>query len=486
MGEDDVGVFRSRWGELTIEPAASTPDRAGSRQRHIWRPSSELAGDLPAGYRLELDAVRYPDETRRFVPAGPTRPFALGASLGGFAVLSRIRPLTPEQRSSYHVMRLLIQTGPSFREHLDRRLARVSDLYASGRGRGDRHILPETLGRDAAGAGESWTPADLLAHGRAATGAPDAPPAAAIRLGLTAAARRNPLDPSAVTEAQARAVVRMALFDFDPADATLAGETRAVTQARFLRAVERHVHLDAEAFQRWLFDDLDNIVHAIAKQTNGGVRVERAEVREGLLELAFDAYTYLGDCVCLQMQAFAQALPSPLTAPERGVYAAMYYKQHFLGGLPLVLLVDRLDVLREAVLDLWDEPADERRAGVVLRMLSDYGVMVRNKRAADRDAKRRRAARAATGRPSATVTCNLEALASGPTSDPFRVIAADLRERRGAGCACPTTARWRAAVVGDPAADPVTIEDGCEDCGHLEQHAYPHSVLRSVGGSPAA
>ena len=431
MGEDDVGVWRSQWGELTIDSAVPRVGTPLTCQRYVWRPSRELAADLPADYRLELVALRGTDGTRRFAPDGPIQAFVVTASLGGLAILDRIRELTPEERSTYQLMRLIFQTGPSFREFLHRSFSRSSDLYTPGQSGDERHILPETLGVDAKGRGRPWTPADILAHGRAASGKPDVAPAEVIRLGLTAAAQRNPLDPAGMSETEARAMVRMAMFDFDPVDTPLTEEKRAVIRERLLQSVECHLNLDGDAFRGWLFENLDNIVHGIAKRKTGGRKVDRVDVRQALLELAFDAYTYVGDCVCLQMQAFVKSLPTPLTVTERGVFESMYYKQNYLGGMPLVLLFDRFGLLRDAILALWNEPTEEHRTGVVMRMLSDYGVMVRTRRAADRDVKRRQSARTATGRPSVATMANPNDLAADPMNNRFQEIAAAMREQRG-------------------------------------------------------
>jgi hypothetical protein len=90
------------------------------------------------------------------------------------------------------------------------------------------------------------------------------------------------------------------------------------------------------------------------------------------------------------MKEFASLLPTPLKPDEQQQFEAMYYRQPWLGGLSLVLLRDRLQFLRDALVSLWDEPTSPHRIGVVHRMLAYYAAMASEAREADRRRKARK------------------------------------------------------------------------------------------------
>ena len=76
----------------------------------------------------------------------------------------------------------------------------------------------------------------------------------------------------------------------------------------------------------------EDLVHRISKQVKGGGPIPREVVRQALLELVWDSYRYVGDCVSLQMQAFLLTLPTPPTAEERAAFEAVYLKQPTWAG----------------------------------------------------------------------------------------------------------------------------------------------------------
>ena len=477
-------------GRVVVGESRPSPTPTGlarTATRYLWHPPAEIEAELPGDFTLSIDAMVGRDGVRRFAPADGIglAKFVVTASLGGLALLAWKKRLTAEQRFSYHAMRLVYQLAGGFREHLDRRFTRVSELYVSGAGSAGfgSHLLPDGLGLDASGIGTPWSPADLVARGRAAAAARgrDAGPAGWIRLGLYEAARLKPIDVTRLTSSECAAIVRMALFDFGPHDGPLGEGKAEAIQGRLLAAIER---LDGPAFRRWLFEDLDNLVHGIAKQTSGGVRLSRPEVRQGLLDLAFDSYRYVGDCVHVQMRAFAASLPEPLTRDERLLFEAIYAKQDSLGGLPLVLLSDRFEWLREGVFGVWDSPADPAGAGALLRLLEYYGTMVRARRRGDASAKAAGQSRNRDGRPAATVGFDDARDTRPDRGDRFQEIAAELLERRGVSCACGATPSWHAALPeGGPGEShgPVLLEVTCAGCLAVQTQRFSRAEFRAAG-----
>jgi hypothetical protein len=206
-------------------------------------------------------------------------------------------------------------------------------------------------------------------------------------------------------------------------------------------------------------------------------------VRQALLELAFRSFSYVGDCVHLQMTAFARALPEPLSEAERAHFASLYRKQRHFGGLPFVLLHDRFGFLREAILDVWDDPCDAARQGVLLRLLEYYSTMVTRRREADRRYKARSRHRNDQNRVAQVLPLDPERDSGGePVTDSFQEIATILRESRGASCRCGSTRHWRAGLAtGDISADPIRIEDVCGECGHREAVEITRGEFEAAG-----
>jgi hypothetical protein len=436
-----------------------------------------------------MDCLTGRDGLRRFAPAGRLEPFLLRASLGGLAVLAKTRGLDAEGRFGYDAMRLIFQHAPLLREHLGRSFKRESDLYIPGverAGRDGNDILPERIGLGRQGRGRRWGVAELLRRGRThavAAGDPSPDVARCIAAGLLAAARRDPLDPARVSEAEARGLVRMALFDAGPSPRIDPAAKQAVTE-RLLAALGRHAGADTGDFNRWFFGGRDDLVHGIAKQKKHGGRFERGVVRQALLELVWDAYTYVGDCVCMQMQAFLQALPAPLGGDERALFEALYLKQPHLGGLPLVLLRDRFDFLREAILDALGAPGEPGPVGVLLRLMQYYEEMAAARRDVDRGYKNRAHHRDAKGRVARTLP--LVDDPSGPHAeapdDLFQEIAARLREGREVRCACAAAGPRRARLPRDGADDGVVvIVDECERCDRHERIEVPRPEFERIG-----
>lgn len=490
----------SQFGHVTIHSQSGLPEDVVAerdipgmvRPTHFgsWRPCTELAKELPQGFELSFRCLTAPDGSRRLLPASCREQFILEASLAGFAILARIRGLSAEQRSSYNVMRLVFQHAPRLREHLERGFAREADLRVprpeqAGLG---QDILPVTLGLDGQRRGARWTVAELLEQGRAAAVAagnrsPDT--AHCIAAGLLAAARLDPLDPRSLSETEARQLVRLALFDLGPALEAVDEPRRQAVIARLLAALERHIGDDTEKFDGWFFEGRDDLIHQIAKQRKRGSPIDRAIVRAVLVDLVSDAYSYVGDCVCLLMQDFLRGLPAPLQPDERILFEALFFKQAYLGGLPLIILRERFGFLREAIPELLEDPRDDRQWGVLLRLLQFYGEMSSRRREVDRAYKRRALQRNERGQ-----VARLHRLASqSPTATDktstnrtFQAIAARLIVARGIKCACGAGVKaWMARLVDDEDRFEVQIEIECRECGYTERMDVARTEFERIG-----
>lgn len=486
MPQDPSAAPRSPFGRVTIGPQPVPPggggrdgdgplDRGGSSC--TWRPRGAIAGHLPPGHTLPMTCLAAPGGPRRFVPAMPTANFLLHASLGGLAILQEAGKLPEEQAGTYHAMRLIYQHATLQREHLGRSFKTSRDLrvHAAVRGAvGAGDILPDDLGRDGSGAGRRWTIAELLDRGRAHARLRDGEepgPGRCIAAGLYVAAARDPLDPGGFSPAQSLGLVHQGLFDLGPSPDPVDPATKLEVTDRLMTFLAKHLRDDTATFDRRFFRDRENLILAIAKQEKGAGPIPREAVRQALLGLVVQSHRHLGDCLHIQMRDFARALPVPMTPGEAGPFRAVYARQAYLGGLPLILLKDRFPFLKDAVLAILEDPDDRARQGVLLRMLEYYGSMVAKRRRADREDKRLRpgprpgpgtAPRASTGRVAS------DGDRSDPASAAFTAVAISCGVGRRIRCRCADSERWTGRLVEESPAI-VTVEVECSGCGRVSE-----------------
>jgi len=215
-----------------------------------------------------------------------------------------------------------------------------------------------------------------------------------------------------------------------------------------------------------------------------GGPIAREVVRRSLLDLVFDAFTYVGDCVCLQMQALLQALPLPLAERERSLFEALYFKQDYLGGLPLILLRDRFPFLKEAILDIFAAPGDPGPVGVLLRLLQYYEEMDSARREVDRGLKRREIHNKATGQVARTVSLDdgMSGTSAAASNDLFGKIAAWLRDDRGINCLCTDAGTWTARLLdGEVDGEVLLIDVECEQCCYSERIEVERGEFEEIG-----
>jgi hypothetical protein len=245
--------------------------------------------------------------------------------------------------------------------------------------------------------------------------------------------------------------------------------------------VQSHLADDTETFDRW-FRKVDNLVHQIAKKKSDGGPIDRESVRQALLEIVFQAYVYVGECVHHQMLAFRDSLPRPPSKAERAIFDSMYLRRPYLGDLPMVLLHDRFSMLREVILDIWDNPKESEQHGVLLKLLSYYEEMSRKRREGDRRYKQQHNRRNVGGRSALVIPLNPNTeVTSDSHAELFQRIAAEHRATRRAQCQCPTLDNWVAKVEGQPDDQIVVIQDGCTVCGHWERVSISLTEFKRFG-----
>ncbi len=186
------------------------------------------------------------------------------------------------------------------------------------------------------------------------------------------------------------------------------------------------------------------------------------------------------------MRAFAASLAEPLNPDERRLFDATYAWQDGFGGLPLVLLRDRFEWLREGVLGVRDSPADSAGAGALLRLLEYYGTMVRTRRRGDTSKKAAGKSRTNDGRPAAILVFDDTRAARPDRRDRFQELVAELLDRRGVSCPCGTTSGWHANLSdgGNRSPNgPVLVDIYYEGCDHSLTLEFSEAEFRSTLGA---
>jgi hypothetical protein len=77
------------------------------------------------------------------------------------------------------------------------------------------------------------------------------------------------------------------------------------------------------------------------------------------------------------------AMPEPLRESERRAFEALYFCRPEFGGIPLVLLAEKLQFVGSVLEDMVNHPSDDRPIQVFYQLLQFYAMMVSDRRKAD-------------------------------------------------------------------------------------------------------
>lgn len=455
---------QSAWESITLPvPGRGDASLTVERCRLTWRPSPAIAAALPADLRIEFEVDRGADGNRRFVPVGGFGPYIQNAWLAGLGILRCIRNLSAEEAFSHRALKLVFDRVRAGREHLTRSFSASRDLYVRPKGRGgniEASLLPETVGRTADGKGHSWSIRELTERGRAAAqddGIVNPTGDVAIRYGLTLAAQRNPL--ADVEEAGARSLIIQALFDDGELHTAVTDATVDDVTERLLVALEEHGEDTWKNFAAWFSGRKNNLVQTLARK-KGFPKLSREVVKRALLKLGWRSYQYVAVCLSLFAQAVRRDLPEPLNEEERRRFEAMYLPQVGYGGLPLVLLLERSDLIGLIVTRLWETPEDPALVGALHRLLEIYAALAPARRSADRRFKALKAAFSKKASPHA------------PKFDlgRLRTLVHRLLQARGAGCPCAAESNAWNLTVDAVDETSVTVTVSC-DAHELEHES---------------
>jgi hypothetical protein len=462
IADEGMVSFVNRASKTTIQAAS---------QKWTWVPSRKLTKHLPENFFLGFQCITGTEGFRRIYPDLPFAQFIPPAWLGGLAILTREKKLGKKDRQSYRTMWFLFQFSRRMGEFFRNRFARSRDLYVAKAGRSDpkeEDILPDTIGLDARGHGKRWTIGELTCRGEeAARAAGIAKPTSAqrIRYGLLEAARLNPLSFDAN---KASLLVRSALFQLSPTADKIDTKTLDIVAERLIGALRNHLEDNTQEFRKWLLDPKNSVVHQIAKKRRSrGGRLDEDKVRAALLQLGWAGYLSVGDCISMQMQALRQAVPEPFTAQERVLFNQMHLPQAHFGGLPMILVADRLGLIQDVVWEVWEGMPRAPSVPVLHRLLAYYEEIATKRREADRTRKRPK----------------------GPAFDEHfhtpqqednaaRVVFEHLRERKNITCTCRAPEWQYSKKKGEKTIATLVFE--CSRCGVRREAKVPITEIKDA------
>jgi hypothetical protein len=400
---DFIGALAGTVSAADELPTAPTAGHSSClhQSRWTWRPPLAVAAQVPENFALEMSCHDIAGAMRRFSPSNGVEQLVHQAWLGGLAILCETRHLDREQRNHFRGSFFLFQLSRSMQEYFNRQFKSGQDLTIRAQGRHgatDINVLPEGLGLDSDGRGKKWSVAQLLRQGElAAQTAGDLPisPEKAIQHGLFVAAKLNPL---IVPECSLARLIKTALFDVDREQVAVPAEVCDQVRDRIFKAFATHLGDGTETFNEWFSGKKSTLIKQIAKQRRApGGPLDPDLVRRAIVDIGWQAFSEVGDCIHAQMNAFAAALPSPLDAEERLFFDNVYLQRPCFGNIPLVLLWARARFLKRAMMDLWLRPHESEPLGVLYRLLEYYTEMTSRRRDADRMSKQVTAANEGRG-----------------------------------------------------------------------------------------
>lgn len=423
-----------------------------------WRPSPALAPNLPSDLAVTFHVVRGFDGLRRVLPID-FQGLLDDGWLAGLEIMRLSESMSDGHVFSYRVMRFLFQRIRAGREHLGRKFNASRDLYVREKGRGGEireSLLPEYVGRTINGGGHVWSVHELTQAGRRAArqeGISRPNNRQAVVYGLTAAAELNPLLNR--TSDEVRRLVFAALLDPEATAMPVSEAQIEDVSTRLCIAFEEHQRDTGTQFQAWLAGSNNNLVQTLARKARFPV-LDRRIVKAALVRLGVQSYDYMTQCLSMFAQAVRQGFSEPLSEAERRRFDLLYLPRPEFGGLPLLLLWERKDLLRNVLIRLWSEPDDERLIGALHRLLAIYGDLTPTRREADRRFKEL----PPESRGSAAPSSGGEAVAAEirPESPELRAAVESLLEVRRLGCPnCSTASQGEIALewAGDTQVDVV-------------------------------
>lgn len=501
--EDVMGTTAGRansFGELisigSIEPLnnGGAPEQKVRRDAYVWRPAAAVIPFLPRNFEIPFMCMES-EGVRRFGPPDSAR-FCHQAAIAGQAILDSRGVLSQELRATHCMMRLLFQQGPRLRERLRRRTySSESDLIVRNEfvvgTRSD--VLPDDLG----GVGpQRWSVKRLLEEGRRDAqkhGICSPTFRECIIWGVDFEAQLHPTNLNEVPPERIRALLRQILFDLGPTVVKIDATKKDQVYGRLVDAMQSHLNDSDDDFNHWFFENSDGVIHQIAKKKRPDGPIERQVVRQTVLEIVADSWSYVGGAISEFTKSISMAIDPPLTPDERSAFDVVYRRNPHLGGLPLILLHEQFPELQHAVLAIMENPHAAESWGRFVRALQTHATMSARRREADKLIKHTTKSVKQLNEwqcedddcPKSLVTSDgLAALESQPESDcasDFDEIATALLKRQGKQCKCTEGPDWAAKLKkGQKSNSEIKLTAECRRCARKASLSVPREQFVQV------
>lgn len=387
---------QSVFGHLDITPvtAGEIDWRHEAPSTHVklmeWRLPPKMVLGAPFTSALHMVGVEDTNGNLRIAPRFGSEELIVNGFACGLAILEHHRRLSAHGLFSYRAYWLAFCWLQERGLKLRRKLASTSEFIIKRSGRTEtdqRYILPADLGLNASGDGRRWSLDDLLEQGHQAAraaGVQDPDSSETIAHGLMAAALLNPMH---LRANEVRPLVRLALYA-TPGERSPNDAIRDEVIARLTQAWEEHQFDSQAKFSEWCWGSHSNLPKSLANRrtkTSGPISV--ADVKAVLQNLGWEAYQAISHCLFVSCGWLHNCLSDDLSAYASNLYEQLYFPQAVFGNLPLVLISDRLTIIKPLLKRLWETPDDPDLIGAFHRVLDYYRQMVESRRAADRHSK---------------------------------------------------------------------------------------------------
>ncbi len=373
----------------------------------LWQPDSSQLDVLDAipgiGFQIETAS----DGKRLILPAGTTtekdrlKYFFTASWHYGLQILQRQLPnkFTPEVVFSYRMLWFFFNRARKMQQYIRKRFLQQMDLELQEKeqarkshGEEPMGILPWTSDEQSRKRGYPASLREFFDQGNQEAfqhGVEEPTTAHKIEFSLARAAKlesRISLD-----EEQAAKLVKNALFDVDDITELPTGETAQQLEELILHHLFSQITGDKNQpeFDNWFAGGRSVLVKELARQLKDHDESDATGlITAALVQYGWYASQYLAGCIQAVMHDVSKCLPQPLTADEKDAFELLYNPQSSFGGLPLILLGDRLEFVRIIAGELLAAPKDTERIGEIHCLLQFYVSMVQARREADRESKR--------------------------------------------------------------------------------------------------
>jgi hypothetical protein len=351
---------------------------------------------MPFAYDNGADGLRRCFPEGLYIGTEGAEEWTVKAFTIGLAILSRVQNMTAEQVRSYRTMAVLFAYRSAFGEHQARRFARSGDLYITPSGREDQHA-PEsrTVLSTLATLDKLSRPlsvSQFMKSGKEAAqsrGILDPTAEQQIQYGFLRWAEEQARGARPPTAGELAARVRSALLKAGLTDGFVQKVHGHPVVPRLMKGIEEHIDDRSEDFGRWFRNAVSRgFVHLAAQKRAPSGALPGKVARQVVLALVWRAYQYVGDCVHAFMYTVRRSFDPPMSGDESELFDRNWLRQDVFGGLPLILVRERLHFMWPAVAPWLDSPRTTLRKEIVYWMLYAYAATSYTRRKADKQRKK--------------------------------------------------------------------------------------------------